>query len=339
MFRKRIFWMGLLLWLGELSAAPQAPPYQYIRAGEPSNVTVTSRPGFALMGGGTDLDEAFQFLCDRAGGGDFLVLRATGDDDYNAYIRGICHLNSVATLIVPSRAAAENPFVANTIQHASAIFISGGDQANYIRLWMNTPVQTAINQAILHGVPIGGTSAGLAVLGEYSYSAEADKPDDPNLDSKTALADPFNARITFAHGFLDIPILKGLITDTHFARRDRMGRLLVFLARLNEPDGKPLPPPGLQIRGIGVEERAAVLLEPNGEGHVIGYGHAYFVSADEAKGTLQRGKPLTFGPFEVQKVAPGGNFYLNSWAGDSITYKLSVENGKVRSTQTANFLY
>lgn len=337
--RLRILWIGLLLCLGTLSANPQAARYQYTRAGGPADVTATSRPGFALMGGGTDLDEAFQFLCDRAGGGDFLVLRATGDDAYNAYIRGICHLNSVATLIIPNRSAAEDPFVAATIQRASAIFIAGGDQANYIRLWMHTPVQNAINHAIRRGVPIGGTSAGLAVLSEYSYSAEADKPDDPNLDSKTALTDPFNARITFAHGFLDIPILKDIITDTHFARRDRMGRLLVFLARLNEPDGKALPPPGLQIRGLGVEERAAVLLEPNGEGHVIGYGHAYFINAADSNGTLRPGKPLTFGPFEVQKVAPGGTFYLNSWAGDSITYKLSVENGKIHSTQTANYIY
>ena len=45
------------------------------------------RAGYALMGGGTDLDEAFLWLCERAGGGDFLVLRATGTDDYNPYIQ------------------------------------------------------------------------------------------------------------------------------------------------------------------------------------------------------------------------------------------------------------
>jgi cyanophycinase len=334
----RMFWMGLLLAFGAICAAAQPPSYRYIRTGEPADVAATSRSGFALMGGGTDLDEAFQFLCERAGGGDFLVLRATGGDDYNSYIRGLCRLNSVATLIIPNRAAAADPFVAAMIQRASAIFISGGDQANYIRFWMNTPVQTAINQAIRRGVPIGGTSAGLAVLGEYIYSAQADKPDDPNLDGKSALTDPFGARITLTRGFLEIPVLKGIITDTHFARRDRMGRLLVFLARLNEPDAKLGEKPQ-GVRGIGVEERAAVLLEPDGEGRVIGYGNAYFVDASEAKGALQRGKPLTFGPFEVQKVAPGGTFYLNSWAGDAITYKLSVEAGKLRSTQTANDLY
>jgi cyanophycinase len=338
---RRLRWLGLgfLVAAGGLAALSQTAAYRYIRAGDPANIKAQSRPGFALMGGGTDLDEAFQFLCNRSGGGDFLILRATGDDEYNFYLRGICHLNSVATLIIPNRDAAADPFVGDAIRHASAIFIAGGDQANYINFWMNTPVQTALNDAIRRGVPMGGTSAGLAVMGEIAYTAQGDKPDDPNLDGKTALADPYSARITLARGFLNIPILKNVITDTHFARRDRMGRLLVFLARLNEPDGKPVPPNAPKVRGIGVEERAAVLLEPEGKAHVVGYGAAYFIDADRASGLMQMHKPPNYGPFSVQKVAPGGDFYTKSWAGDGISYKLSIESGKLRSTQTANEIY
>src|SRR5690348_9572169 len=83
--------------------------YKYFRAGNPADaVNAKPRAGYALMGGGADLDEAFRWLCDRAGGGDLLVLRATGDDDYNPYIRKLCPaLNSVATVLIPDRAAAE----------------------------------------------------------------------------------------------------------------------------------------------------------------------------------------------------------------------------------------
>ena len=35
----------------------------------------TLSPGLVLMGGGTDVDAAFQFMCQRAGGGDFVVIR------------------------------------------------------------------------------------------------------------------------------------------------------------------------------------------------------------------------------------------------------------------------
>ena len=334
----KILWLSLLLVGSALPSPSQKHAYKYLRVGNEADVTAVPRAGFALMGGGKDLDEAFRWLCIRGGGGDFLVLRASGAGDYNRYVQSMCQLNSVATLVIPSREAALDPFVATAINHASALFISGGDQANYINFWMGTPVQDALNAAIKRGVPIGGTSAGLAVLGEYSYTAQGDKPDDPNLDGKTALADPFSPRVTLIRGFLDIPILQSIITDTHFARRDRMGRLLVFLARLNAPEGKPSETP-VSVRGLGIQERAAVLVDPDGKATVVGYGSAYFVDAAKAHGPMQKGKPLTFGEFDVQKVAPGESFYLKSWAGDSITYRLYAEGGKLRSTQTDGAVY
>ena len=81
------------------------------------------------MGGGKDLDDAFSWMCQKSGGGDFLVIRATGDDDYNPYIAKLCKQNSVATLVIPTREAAMDPKVAETLQKAEALFISGGDQS------------------------------------------------------------------------------------------------------------------------------------------------------------------------------------------------------------------
>jgi cyanophycinase-like exopeptidase len=187
-------------------------------------------------------------------------------------------------------------------------------------------------------VPIGGTSAGLAVLGEYAYTAQGDKPDDPNLDGKTAMADPFGPRITLVRGFLDIPILKDVMTDTHFAKRNRMGRLLTFLARLDAPDRKTAPSPG-RIRGIGVQERTAVLLEPDGRATVVGQCCAYFIDTRKAEGTAEKGNPLAFGPFSVQRVAPGRSFNLKEWRGDATQYTLSVEAGTIHSTQPGGAVY
>src|SRR6266568_2111886 len=163
----RILWLSLLLAGLALPASSQTHAYQYFRVGNATDVTAKPHAGFALMGGGEDLDEAFRWLCNHAGGGDFLVLSAAGDDEYNRYVQSLCRLNSVATIVIPSREAALDPFVAEAIDHASALFIAGGDQANYINFWMGTPVQTAMNEAIIRGVPVGGTSAGLAVMGEY----------------------------------------------------------------------------------------------------------------------------------------------------------------------------
>src|SRR5438094_7971490 len=104
-----------------------AKQYSYFRVGNANDVTTATTPGTVLMGGSTDVDAAFQWMCDRSGGGDFLVIRATGTDAYNPYIQELCPgVNSVATLIIPNRAMASDPFVIATIQSAEALWIAGG---------------------------------------------------------------------------------------------------------------------------------------------------------------------------------------------------------------------
>jgi cyanophycinase len=177
------------------------------------------------------------------------------------------------------------------------------------------------------------------VLGEYAYSAQGDMPNDKDLDSNTALADPWNPRVTLVRGFLHTPLLGNIIADTHFVKRDRMGRLLVFLARLNEPQGYP-PVISLQpVRGIGVDQGAAVLVEANGKAKIVGRGNAYFIEPPFVKGELQRNRPLDLGKVEVQRVAPGGSFNLKNWRGDSTRYTLSVQAGVLRSTQPNGAIY
>ena len=309
-------------------------PYQYFRAGNPNDVQTKTRPGLALMGGGSDLDTAFQYMCERAGGGDFLVLRASGDDDYNPYIQGLCKLNSVATFILTSRAAANDPFVAETIRHAEAVFIAGGDQAHYINWWMDTPVQQALNEAIERRVPIGGTSAGLAVQGEFVYSAQGDAPDDEDLSSPLTLANPFHPRVTIVHNFLTNALLKKVITDTHFAARDRMGRTLVFMARILHDDRRT------QIRDIAVDERTAVLLDPDGRSTVVGAGNAYFLSSTRGPDVCKPNTPLTFNGIALQALHAGEHFDVKHWTTTGGTsYKLSVESGVIKSTQPGGGIY
>src|SRR5215472_7904706 len=123
----------LVLWAAALQV--RASDYKYIRVGKDSDITTKAVPGYALMGGGSDLDEAFRFLCENGAGGDFLILRAAGGDDYNPYVKSLCRMSSVATLIIPSREAANEPRVAEIIKQAEVVFIAGGDQARYINWW------------------------------------------------------------------------------------------------------------------------------------------------------------------------------------------------------------
>src|SRR5438093_9473676 len=137
-----------VLALALLANLAHADSYRYIRIGNKEDVQTKPVAGTAMMGGGSDLDEAFRWLCNKGKGGDFLILRATRNDDYNSYLNGLCKTNSVATLVILSREAAQAPAVVDIIRKAEVIFISGGDQATYIRSWKETPVEDAINEDI-----------------------------------------------------------------------------------------------------------------------------------------------------------------------------------------------
>lgn len=318
---------------GRAGTSTSASDFQYWRVGHAQDLRTKAQPGFALIGGGKDLDEAFAWLCERSGGGDFLVLRATGTNAYNTYVHGLCHENSVATLLIPNRKAASDPEVRRRIDDAKAIFISGGDQGKYVNFWMHTPVEAAIDAAIRRGVPVGGTSAGLAVQGEFMYSAQNDPEDGPDLSSVMALANPFIKRVTIVRNFLAIAPLKDTITDTHFSRRDRMGRLLVFMARILESGQVPA------IRAIAVDEHTAVLLEPDGKARVVGTGSAYFLSASTKAPACRPGIPLTFAGIAAVKAEAGMRFDTATWSGDGTHYVLSVERGTIHSTQPGGAVY
>jgi cyanophycinase len=330
----RIAISGLVVLALQAGAAAKEP-YKYFKTGNSANLTTKTVAGFALMGGGKDQDAAFQWMCKKSGGGDFLVIRASGSDDYNEYIAGLCHENSVATLLIPSREAAMDPFVATTIRNAEALFIAGGDQANYVRNWQNTPVQDAINELIKKGVPVGGTSAGLAVLGEFSYSALNDGNIKGNLDSRQTLADPYADRVTITHNFLNVELLRRTITDTHFAARDRLGRLLVFMARISQDKLAD------DVRGIGVDEKSVALLEPDGSVQVVGPGSGvYFIRQTQKPDVCERGKPLKFSNLSVYRAAPGATFNVATWEGSGGTaYSLQVADGTIRSTGTDGSAY
>jgi cyanophycinase len=317
------------------SALAQPQSYKYIRIGHAEDVTTKPTAGYALMGGGDDLDDAFRFLCEKSAGGDFLVLRAAGDDDYNPYINGLCKTNSVATLIIPDRDSASDPKVADIIRHAEAVFIAGGDQARYINWWMSNPVQDALNAHLAAGKPIGGTSAGLAVLGQYIYSAQGDAPDDADLASNQTLANPFIPRVTLRRDFLKIDLLRNILTDTHFAKRDRMGRTLTFLARIMKDGWSPGP------REIAIDEKSAVLIERTGKARVIGSGKgAYFLSVRGGPEVCRENTPLTFRDITVYRGPTGSEFNLKEWKGKGgATYSLSVVDGRIQSTQASGNVY
>lgn len=281
-----------------------------------------------LLGGNGDVDEATHALCEHSGGGDLVVLRASYADEYNPEMHAACPHNTVTTLVITSRDGASPLLVAEKIRGAHAIFIAGGDQSNYIRFWTGNPVQTEINNALARGVPLGGISAGLAVQGEFVFSSMID-----TITSPEAMADPYGPLVTLSREFLFIPVLKGIITDSHFSQRDRMGRSIVFMSRIVQ-DGW-----ASSVHGIGIDETTAVIVDADGKARVAGKGAAYFLTLDHRPEQCAFGKPLTVRDVKVVKMqaGPDAKFDLKSWsASGGQQFEVNVIGGKLARSDQPN---
>lgn len=291
----------------------------------------TLSPGLVLMGGGTDVDAAFQWMCQRAGGGDFVVIRTTGTDAYNPYIQQLCpQMDSVETIIITSVTGANSAYVSSHVQNAEALWIAGGDQSTYVNLWRGTAVQTGVNFLLNSKLaPVGGTSAGLAVLSQFIYTGALG-----SVTSSQTLANPFHRYVTIDRDLFQSSLGTSKLYDSHFVTRDRMGRSLTFLARIVNNGWAAQP------RGIGIDEETAMLVLPNGSATMVGAGAAYFLQAPGPAQVLAEKTPLTYLNIGVYKVPQGGTFNFSTWSGTGgVAYTLSVNNGSVTSTQAGGNIY
>jgi cyanophycinase len=297
--------------------------YKSYMTGNAANVSTPTSFGVCMMGGGTDVDAAIQWMISKSGGGDFVVIRCTGSNGYNDYIYSqLGGVDSVESLVLSSRDSS-NSYVNAQIRNAEALFIAGGDQSDYWKNWRGTPIEDSINYLVNKGVPIGGTSAGHAVLGYFVYSALPKA----SVVSSAALANPYYSDITLGQDFLRLPKLEQVITDSHFVTRDRMGRLVTFLARLLQDGWTSL------ANGIGVDEQTAVCMEASGACTIKGNGVAYFLRTPGMPQYCVSGQPLTFTGIPTYKVASNGTFNIATWTGTGgMAYTLSANAGALTSS-------
>lgn len=259
--KRRAGWSMLLAAM--LAALPSLPAWaadtgHYVIGDLAAKTPGTVQPGLLLMGGGDRNFDAMRWFMAHAGNGHIVVLRASqageiGEEFFNE-VGGI---KSAETFVFHDREAANDPKILAALKRADGIFIAGGDQSRYVRYWRGTPVAAALDAHVKAGKPLGGTSAGLAMLGEYLYGAM----DGGSQVSPRALADPLGDENTIETDFLHLAALKGVVTDTHFSERGRLGRLVAFVAKAEAMAGRPL-------LGLGVDEDAAVAVEGDGRARV-----------------------------------------------------------------------
>ncbi|MEQ8820269.1 MAG: cyanophycinase [Sumerlaeia bacterium] len=312
---------------------PETPPtdrdFRIWLTGDPSDARVVPQdgPALLLMGGSTEVEQAFR---DRAlkvaNGGDVVVLRTSGTDGYNDYLFEMrsdeLKPNSVETLRIREPAEANSDYVQWVVRSAELIWFAGGDQSTYLNAWEGTKLQSAMQEAFERGAVIGGTSAGLAILGEFIY-------DPDNVDSATAeiaAANPYDETMAISGRFLDAPILDSVITDTHFEQRDRLGRLMGFMAQLRQ-DGRTG-----RIAGVGVNEQTSIFIDSQGIGHVDAQdssaGRAAYVLIEDDQTTatqVQPNQPLIYRNVLRTKLVPGDTFDFNTMTSPKTPVRLTID--------------
>lgn len=306
------------------------PAYQYYVTGNAADVVRDTRGLLVLQGGGDDVDLNYIRMGEYSGGGDFIVLRASGADEYNDYIFSLCHCDSVETFVFADRSAAYDDFVIDKLNKAEALFIAGGDQSNYVRFWKGTPVENAIDAVASKPAPIGGTSAGMAIMGQFSYSAMT--PD--SLTSVAALSNAFHVDLTLENDFLNFAGMENIITDQHLIERDRIGRTVTLLARLVN-DGWTA-----KGRAMAADRETAIHLDPmTGFAEIFATSehetpYAYFISTTEAAAVCKPDTPLTMHNISVYRVSPGATFNVNTWHGTGgLSYSFDVVEGELKSSR------
>ena len=264
----RLFFIAFSLLL--LPSPGFAQGYTTWLTGNATDVQTEHEFGVVLGGGGGDNDDAMRWMLQRAAGGDVVVLRTSGADGYNDYFFNELNVsvNSVRTIRFDQPTAVQDTLVADWIRAAEVVFLAGGDQSEYVAWWQNTPVMAALNYVLTEKRgTVGGTSAGMAVLGQLYFSAAAG-----TVHSDESLADPFNpfldAGLVDTADFLQTPFLENTITDTHWADREREGRTVTFLARLSAARGQ-------RTFAIACNEYTALTVDSLGIARVYGEAPQY----------------------------------------------------------------
>jgi cyanophycinase len=227
------------------------------------NLTLLAQGFVCAIGGGSEnyndwSDAPYRWIVQKADSGKIIIIDVTDATNWlpNYFIS--LGASTAYNKTIPNVATANLQATYDELITAKGIFIRGGNQWDYIRFWKGTKVDSAIQYVFNSGGVIAGTSAGAAVLGDIDFSAQSG-----SVYSDEALQNPFNGLMRFENNFLKL--VPNVLFDTHFIERGRHGRLIGMLYNIHFNQGR-------DIIGVGIDDRTAVCVSPDGTGEVMGSG-------------------------------------------------------------------
>ncbi|MFB7026599.1 MULTISPECIES: pre-peptidase C-terminal domain-containing protein [unclassified Streptomyces] len=280
-----------------------------IRLGSASDVSRTSwnGPAFTMNGAGGVVAASMSRAVDEIRGGsgsiDVVVLAGSAPTSGSRTpecdtVMGLTGVNSCTTWTLTAAADGNNSQVNTDVRNAEFVYFAGGDQCRYAA-WKGTALEASVESVVAKGGGSGGGSAGHHINSPLVYDAC-----NGSVTSSEALANPYDRYIGFTTGMFQWANYGGVINDSHFVARDRMGRSMAFVARAIKD--------GLTTNGaawaVGVEEGGGSLfLDRNGMATQYGKD-AYVVLGDHQPEQAVDRKPLTYSDFKIWRLTPGTTF-------------------------------
>jgi cyanophycinase len=145
-------------------------------------------------------------------------------------------VEGVEVINIESRQDAGQQTFLRTVEKATCIFFTGGDQLRITSILGGTAMGDKLKQLYYSGITIAGTSAGASAMSS-TMIITGNEEDSPK-----------KCTVKMAPG---LDLLKGCVIDQHFAQRGRIGRLLCAVAQ------------NPHVLGIGIDEDTAIVVEGN----------------------------------------------------------------------------
>ena len=190
-------------------------------------------PGLLILSGGSAVPaEAATALKDAIKSGGSLVLITEAASDPSTIAKSVKWLkeHELSDYVTINSALSESERRTKTIEaidSASAVWIGGGQQAKLAKSFDDGSVEVALQNLLLRGGTVGGTSAGAAIMSKVMIASGANEP-------------------TLTNGW---DMLPGAIVDQHFGQRNRMTRLQTAVEQHPERFG------------MGIDEQTAVFVK------------------------------------------------------------------------------
>lgn len=194
----------------------------------------------------------------------------------------------VEVLDFETRDDCEDEALLARLEHATGIFLTGGNQLRLSTTLGGTSVSRAIRRLNAAGVHVAGTSAGAAFLSEHMIAFGEEG------------STPHAGDVTLAPG---LGLTNRIVIDQHFRQRNRLGRLLTALAY------NPF------AFGIGLDEDTAVFIGPDDTFEVVGAGAVTVVDPGDvdysSMDQAERGEPVCIIGVRLHVLTRGAGFDLH----------------------------